>query len=194
MLERLDQQLFLFINSHNSSFWDQVMYIISAKVTWIPLYIAILYILIKKYRRKFLILVLIIIVGITLSDQISVLVKNSFHRLRPCHTAALEGLVHLVKGICGGAYGFVSSHASNSFMVAVLSFSLIKVRWFTFGMIFWALLIGYSRIYLGVHYPGDVVCGSFIGALVGWGVYQLYQLIERKLLTGSEYFNRIKAL
>jgi len=61
-------------------------------------------------------------------------------------------------------------------------------------MIFWALLIGYSRIYLGVHYPGDVICGSFIGALVGWGVYQLYQLIERKLLTGSEYFNRIKAL
>ena len=191
MLERFDQHLFLFINSHNSPFWDQVMNIISGKVTWIPLYIAILYILIIKYKRKFIVLVLMIIIAITLSDQISVLVKNSFHRMRPCHSAALEGLVHLVKGICGGAYGFVSSHASNSFMVAVLSFSLIKRKWFTFGMIFWALLIGYSRVYLGVHYPGDVICGSFIGVLVGWGVYNLYRIIDRRLLPGSEFFNRV---
>jgi undecaprenyl-diphosphatase len=191
MLERLDQQFFLFINSHNSPLWDQVMYIISGKVTWIPLYIAIIYILVLKYKRKFFVLVLMIIIAITLSDQISVLVKNIFQRPRPCHAAALEGLVHLVKGICGGAYGFISSHASNSFMVAVLSFSLIRVRWFTFGMIFWALLIGYSRVYLGVHYPGDVICGSLIGALVGWGVYKLYQIIDRRLLPGSEFFNKV---
>lgn len=191
MLERLDQQLFLFINSHNSPFWDQVMYNMSGKVIWIPLYIAILVALGIKYKRKFFVLVLMIIIAITLSDQISVIVKNIFHRLRPCHAAALEGLVHLVKGICGGAYGFVSSHASNSFMVAVLSFSLIRVRWFTFVMIFWALVIGYSRIYLGVHYPGDVICGSIIGTLVGWGVYKLYQLIDRKILPGSKFFNRV---
>ena len=191
MLERLDQHLFLFLNSHNTLFWDQVMYIISGRVIWIPLYIAILIALGLKYKRKFYVILLLIIIAITLSDQISVIVKNGFQRLRPCHEPSLEGLVHLVKGICGGSYGFVSSHASNSFMVAVLSLSFIRRRWFTFSMIFWALLIGYSRIYLGVHYPGDVICGSLIGALVGWGVFKLYQITDRKLLPGSEFFNQI---
>jgi undecaprenyl-diphosphatase len=190
MLERLDQHLFLFLNSHNSPFWDQVMYIISGRVTWIPIYIAILITLGLKYKRKFYVLLLMIIIAITLSDQISVIIKNGFHRLRPCHEPALEGLVHLVKGVCGGSYGFVSSHASNSFMVAVLSLLFIRRSWFTFSMISWALVIGYSRIYLGVHYPGDVICGSFVGALVGWGVYKLYQLTDRKLLPRSEFFNK----
>ena len=189
MLERLDQHLFLFLNSHNSLFWDQVMYNLSGRVIWIPLYLAILIAFGKKYKRKFFVLVLMIIIAITLSDQFSVIIKNIFHRLRPCHEPALEGLVHLVKGICGGAYGFVSSHASNSFMVAVLSLLLIRRRWFTYSIIFWALIIGYSRIYLGVHYPGDVLCGSIVGALVGWGVYKLYLFIDQKLLPGYKYFN-----
>ena len=191
MLERLDQHLFLFLNSHFSPFWDQVMYIISGKVTWIPLYMAILIVLGIKYKQKLFVIILMIIIAITLSDQISVIIKNGFQRLRPCHEPALEGLVHLVKGICGGSYGFVSSHASNSFMVAILSLLLIRRKWFTYSMIFWALVVSFSRIYLGVHYPGDVICGSFVGLLVGWGVYKLYQLIDRKLLPRYEYFNQV---
>jgi undecaprenyl-diphosphatase len=190
MFERFDQHLFLFLNSHNSPFWDQVMYNLSGRIIWIPLYLAILIALGFKYKRKFYVIILMIIIAITLSDQFSVIIKNIFHRLRPCHEPALEGLVHLVKGICGGAYGFVSSHASNSFMAATLSLLLIRRKWFTYGMIIWAFMIGYSRIYLGVHYPGDVICGSLVGVLVGWGVFKLYQITDKKLLPGFKYFNQ----
>ncbi len=192
MLVHLDQQLLLYLNSLNSPFWDQVMYIISGKFTWIPLYIAILIYLEKTYKRKFPVIVLFIILGITLADQTSVnLFKNTFQRLRPCHEPALEGLVHLVKGQCGGLYGFVSSHATNSFFVAVFSLLFIRRRWYTVSLIMWALIVGYSRIYLGVHYPGDVLCGSLLGAFIGWLVYKLYSLTDKQILEKREYFNEL---
>jgi undecaprenyl-diphosphatase len=192
MLQHLDQQLFLFLNSHNSSFWDTVMYTISGRVIWAPLYLAILFYLGFKYKRKFLIIIPFIIIAVTLADQVSVqLFKNIFMRLRPCHEPSLAGMVHLVKGECGGLYGFVSSHASNSFNVALLSLMFIKKRWYSISIIIWALVIGYSRIYLGVHYPGDVACGSIVGAFIGWGVYKLYELTDKKILVNKEYFNNI---
>jgi undecaprenyl-diphosphatase len=166
------------------------MYIISGRVIWAPLYLAILITLGIRYRRKFLILILVIILAIILSDQISLLIKNSVHRLRPCHEPALEGLVHLVRNQCGGAYGFVSSHASNSFNIAVLSLLLIKRKWFSYSMLLWAAIIGYSRVYLGVHYPGDVLCGSLIGILIGWSLFRFYEYLDSRHLKKSEYFNR----
>jgi undecaprenyl-diphosphatase len=189
MLERLDQQLFLFLNSINSPFWDKVMHALSSIAIWVPLYLAILVYLGITYRRKFLIILLFIIVAVTLSDQISVqLFKNIFHRLRPCHEPALQGLVHLVNGECGGLYGFVSSHATNSFNVALISLLLIRKRWYSISIIIWALVVGYSRIYLGVHYPGDVICGSILGAFIGWSMYRLYILTDRKILEHRKYF------
>jgi undecaprenyl-diphosphatase len=164
------------------------MYAISGKVIWIPLYLSILIYLGVKYKRKFLIIVLFIILGATLADQISVMFKNHFLRLRPCYEPELQGLVHLVKGECGGMYSFVSSHATNSFNVALLSLLFIKKRWFSISIIIWALVIGYSRIYLGVHYPADVICGSILGALIGWGIYSLYVLTDKKILQHRQYF------
>jgi undecaprenyl-diphosphatase len=190
MLERLDQQLFLFLNSHNSPFWDQVMHLISSTVIWIPLYLAILITLGIKLKRKFPVLILTIALAVTLSDQGSVHIKNSVQRPRPCYEPALAGLVHTVNGECGGKYGFVSSHACNSFMVALLSLLFIRRRWFTISIILWALVVGYSRIYLGVHYPGDVICGSLLGAVIGWAVFELYKFIDRKYLRESVYFNK----
>ena len=179
MIERLDQQLFLFLNSLNSPFWDQVMHAISGRVIWAPLYLAILIFLGIKYKRKFLIILLFIILAVTLADQSSVqLFKNLVQRLRPCHEPSLEGLVHLVNGECGGEFGFVSSHATNSFNVALISLLFISKKWYTISIILWAIIVGYSRIYLGVHYPGDVICGSLLGALIGWSIYKLYVLID----------------
>jgi len=190
MLERLDQQLFLFLNSCNSPFWDKVMHMVSGIAIWIPLYLAILIYLGFRYKRKFIIILLFIILAAALADHISVhLFKNVFHRLRPCHEPSLEGLIHLVNGHCGGKYGFVSSHATNSFNVAIISLLFIKRRWFTISIILWALTVGYSRIYLGVHYPGDVICGSILGALIGWGIYELYTLTDKKILQHRKYFS-----
>lgn len=191
MLIRLDQQLLLYLNSINSPFWDEVMYALSGKFLWIPLYLAILVYLGLKYKRRFLIILLFVILGITIADQTSVhLFKNVFHRLRPCHEPAIAGLVHLVRGECGGLYGFVSSHATNSFYVAMFSLLFIKKRWYTFSIIFWALIVGYSRIYLAVHYPGDVICGSILGILIGWGVYSLYIFTDKNILQKKAFFNR----
>jgi len=189
MLERLDQQLFLFLNSINSPFWDQVMYAISGKIIWVPLYLSILIYMGIKYKRKFLIILLFIILAVTLADQTSVLIKNLVLRLRPCHEPSLDGLVHIVKGECGGLYSFVSSHATNSFNVALVSLLFIKKRWFTISIILWAVVVGYSRIYLGVHYPGDVICGSMLGALIGWSIYKLYVLTDNKILQHKVFFN-----
>lgn len=194
MLERLDQQLFLFLNSYNSPFWDKVMHAISSIVIWFPLYLAILIYLGIIYRRKFIIILLMIILAITLSDQLSVeLFKNVFHRLRPCHEPALNGLIHLVNNECGGLYGFVSSHAANCFNVALVSLLLIHKRWFTIFILIWASTVGYSRIYLGVHYPGDVVCGALLGTMIGWGIYKLYEFTDKRTLSKRAYFNRSRS-
>lgn len=187
MLESLDQQLFLFLNSMNSPSWDKIMHIISGKIIWAPLYIGILIYIGIKYKKKFFLILPFIILAVVLADQVSVqLFKNLFQRLRPCHEPSLEGMVHLVNGECGGLYGFVSSHASNSFNVALISLLFIKKKWYTISIISWAAIIGYSRIYLGVHYPGDVICGSMVGALIGWSVYKLFEMTDRKINVGSK--------
>ena len=169
-LHKIDVSLFLFLNGLHNDFFDSVMVWISAKYSWIPLYVLILGWIIYKYRLKSIILILSIILLITVSDQGSVhLFKNVFERLRPCHNPDLEGMVHLVNNRCGGKYGFISSHAANVFALASFLIPLFRQRWFSIFIICWAVVVSYSRIYLGVHYPFDILVGAAFGWLVGYG-------------------------
>lgn len=181
-LLELDTNMFLFLNGMNSPSLDVVMWWVSGKTTWWPFYLLLLGFLGWKKGWQLVPMILFLILVITLADQVSVhLFKNVFQRLRPCHEPSLEGLVHLVNNKCGGKYGFVSSHAANTFGVATLLFLWIKRKWFTSLMVIWALLVGYSRIYLGVHYPGDVLFGSLLGGLLGWLVWSLFMPLIRQL-------------
>ena len=178
----LDKQFFLAINGWHNENWDGIMWWVSGKTTWWPFYLLLISYLGWRKRWQLLPMLLFIIIVIILTDQTSVhLFKNVFHRLRPCHEPALEGMVHLVNNSCGGEYGFISSHAANTFGVAFLVFLWNKERWITLILVLWALLVAYSRVYLGVHYPGDVLVGGLWGAGCGWLVYFLFRRVLAKL-------------
>ena len=159
------------------------MYWISFKWTWIPLYALLLFLIIREYKWRSLLILLFIAILITLSDQLSVhLFKNTVERLRPCHNPEIMESVHLVKEHCGGLYGFVSSHAANSFALAVFLIGFLgrKFKYFTLLILLWAAIISYSRVYLGVHYPGDIIVGAIFGALLGYILQIIYHKIPYK--------------
>lgn len=182
LLLSFDTWLFLLLNSLHLEVLDPIMVLISGKFTWIPLYVILLLLVIKKYQIKsMLIVVPFIVLLITSSDQISVhLFKNIFERLRPCHNPDLNDLIHLL-GNCGGKYGFLSSHASNTFALATFLILLMKQRAYLYALIFWASLVSYSRIYLGVHYPADIIAGACLGILIGMLFWNLFIKTNGKL-------------
>jgi len=171
----LDQKIFLFLNSLHSPFFDTVMWILSLKTVWIPLYLAIIWMITRKYGKNAWIPLLLVPVLVLIDDQGSTMLKNLTQRLRPCHEPDLAGMVHTVRGHCGGMYGFISGHAANSFGIAAYSASLLGRKWYTWSILVWAALVSYSRIYLGVHYPGDVLAGALLGLLAGTGLAWIAQ-------------------
>ncbi|MCD4745710.1 MAG: phosphatase PAP2 family protein [Bacteroidales bacterium] len=183
ILNSFDTDLFLFLNGKHNSFLDFIMYWASDKLIWLPFYIFLLYLLIRNYKKQTFLILIFIAVLIFFSDQISVFLKEYVQRLRPTHEPLISNSVHIVKDYIGGKYGFVSSHASNSFALAIFLIFFIhkKYRFFTVSILFWAILISYSRIYLGVHYPGDVFCGAILGSALGIIFAFSYSLIQKKL-------------
>ena len=182
MLETInhwDTQLFLFLNGLHAPFLDRVMWFVSGKIQWLPLYLIILALLFYRFRWRVGWILLGVALLITMSDQASVhLFKETFQRLRPCHQPHIASLVHLVNDYCGGMYSFVSGHATNSFAVAVFSGLFIRHRYYWIGILFWASLVGYSRIYLGVHFPGDIFGGALLGSLLAYGLYRIITTIK----------------
>lgn len=176
-LNSLDTDLFLFLNGLHNAFFDFVMYWLSNKLIWIPMYLAIIFFMIRRYQIRGLLMLFFILLVIVLCDQTaSGLLKNLVQRLRPSHEPDLAGLVRISKAGPGGLYGFVSSHAANSFgLVSFIYFAFEKqFRLLKYGLILWAILVSYSRIYNGVHYPGDVIAGAAIGIFYGWLMAKAY--------------------
>lgn len=182
-LKLWDIQLLLFINGFHTFFLDGFMLAVSAKLTWIPLYASVLFILIKSKKKEAVWFVLALILCITLADQISSgLIKNVVQRLRPSHEPRLEGLVHLVRGHKYGKFGFVSSHASNAFGFALLTSLFFRNKLYTYAILFWAVLQCYSRMYMGVHYPLDIVGGATVGILAALFLYYVVKKLRPSLL------------
>lgn len=181
-LVNLDKKIFLVLNHFATPGMDPVMRFLSGTVPWILFIIGFLIVLSQhswtRFRRRNLIMLGSLILAYAISEQASVhLFKEVFMRLRPCHEPSLGGTVRLVADHCGGQFGFVSTHATNSFTLAILSALLIRRRWWTFSVFFWAAVISYSRIYVGVHYPGDVLGGMILGLITGSAAYLLSRWI-----------------
>lgn len=186
-LIQLDKTLFLWLNSHNSPVWDKIMWFISGKLEWVPLYLLIIGYIIFRYRWKSIPIITSIILLIALADRFSVMAfKQVFERLRPSHNVDFQGIIHLYMRdngsyYTGGLYGFVSSHAANSFALATFLALLFRSRILSVGLFIWAGLVAYSRIYLGVHYPADIAGGALLGSILAWGIFLFYKFISSRI-------------
>ncbi len=186
MLEKvlvLEHDLFLSLNGHHTAYWDDVMWLISGKIVWLPLAIFILLILFYKtsWRESLLVLLAIVLV-VTLCDQFaSHLCKPLFMRFRPTHHPDFMNQVHTVFGYRGGKYGFISSHAANAFGFAMYMALLFRHKAFTWTIFTWAVVMAYTRIYLGVHFISDIVPGIIAGCLFGILTYYIYVCVRKQL-------------
>lgn len=185
-LINLDKQLLLAMNGSDSLFWDGVMLVYTSTIIWIPLALALIYLLIKNNNlMNFIVLLVMCAIVIALTDGItSTICKPLFARFRPTHDPEIMYLVDVVDNYRAYKYGFMSSHAANSFGIAVFVMLLVKNKLLSISLILWALINCYSRIYLGVHYPGDIICGAVTGILSGVLVYKLYSYIREKMRSG----------
>jgi len=175
-----DKSLFLTLNGLHSNWMDHFMWLMSETLVWLPFFLFFLYLLIRNKQSQSLLLILAFALLITFTDKIaSGVFKPLVERLRPTHDPELAGLVHLVNNYKGGHYGFFSSHAANVFAFAGLSLLLIRNWMYTVIILLWASLIAYSRIYLGVHFPLDILTGVAFGMLAAVGFYYLYNLLNK---------------
>ena len=178
ILDAFDKELLLFLHSQSSDIIDFLMANITQKYNWIPLYLILIAALFKEFGWQGIYAVIAVILLVVVSDQLtSSFMKPFFGRFRPCHDPEIGHLIRIITR-CGGEYGFVSSHAANSFSVSTFFVLLFgKTYRFAWWLLLWPLLFSYSRIYLGVHYPLDVLCG----ALVGIGLGYLGFILTRRL-------------
>ncbi|MFP3597297.1 phosphatase PAP2 family protein [Chryseobacterium sp. SIMBA_029] len=179
-LNQWDTEFFLYINGKHNAVFDIIMYWASDKWFWVPFYALLLFFLIKIYKKASVYVLLAIGITITLSDRIaSGLIKNTVLRLRPSHRQSLIPLIHLSKAGPGGSYGFVSSHSANAFGLLTFLFLLLPTKYngLKIILLIWALLVSYSRIYNGVHYPFDILGGAVVGIVSGCCIGLLFQTV-----------------
>ncbi len=182
----IDQQFFLAINNGlQNPFLDWLCPILRNQKVWYPLYAILIFLLYKKHKKETLWIVLGAAVLILISDQVSAnLIKNLVQRLRPCSDPGFQNQVHLLVN-CGGGFSFISAHATNHFAIAffMMGFFETQKRWFVPVAFIWASSIAFSQVYVGVHYPFDVICGAILGSILG---YIFSRIIISKLKTNNK--------
>lgn len=177
---QFDKQLLLMVNGSDSVWLDNLILTLTNAKTWIPLYLGLFYVVLKSNKTVREVLLILAAAGVcvllagTFDD---VIVKPLVARFRPTHDPEIGGLVDVVNGYRGGWYGFFSAHASNTFSIAIFFSLLMRQRWLVISLVGWSLLNCYTRLYLGVHYPGDITVGLLWGGFVGWLTYRLYRRI-----------------
>ena len=184
-LLKYDTDLFLLLNNLGCEPWDNLWLIITDKLTFIPLYAILLFLLYKKFGLKSLLtFVVVVALMITFTDQITNVFKRGFERLRPCGEDALINQMRFIAVRCG-KYGFFSGHSSNSMAAAIFAGLMLKKHYknLIFIMILWSFIVAYSRIYVGVHYPLDIVCGLTFGAFSGVLFYKIATFAIKRFVT-----------
>lgn len=191
----IDAEALLAVNGMYSSFQDALWWMVSAKWSSALLVLSLLWILIHKNRRHALLVLAMVALAVLLADQVSSgLIKHLVERLRPTHDPSLENAVHIVNGYRGGMYGFVSSHAANFFAIATLVSFIMRHRLVVIALYGWGLAQCYSRMYLGVHYPGDILGGIIVGVLAGWLVWRLMCWIQYRWRLPEGHYTRSDAV
>jgi undecaprenyl-diphosphatase len=185
---QFDSNLFLALNRIHSPWWDSAMLLFTRKETWLIFYLMLIVVIFRNYERKAWLILVVMILGVTASDQITNVIKMLTERLRPGHEPAISDMVHIVLRK-GGLYGFVSAHASNSIFVLVFTKSLFRNRASFFALLMWTLLVSYSRIYGGNHYPLDILGGWILGIFLGVLFYRLLIFTETRF-----FISRIPSL
>lgn len=188
-LSNLDTDLFLYLNGLHANWLDKVMIAVTQMWVWAPLYLLLIYWTVKQYGKRCWWVFLAVGVVVLCSDQLSAHVcKPFFQRLRPCYNPDLQDLIYLPKGMAGGRFGFVSSHAANTFAVAAFLTPVLRNYrpWLGIVLYLWAFISSYSRIYLGFHYPGDILCGAILGILIGLILWRVFQLVVVRKIWKSE--------
>lgn len=178
-IRQIDQSFLLFLNSFHNGFWDKAIILWTSVEIWIPFYMVLLYFIIKKYQRNSIYILIILALAIAVSDQFSGLIKDFTQRLRPTHDPAISGIVHNILNK-GGLYSFFSAHASNTFAVATITALLFRNRPYSVMIFIWAMAVSYTRIYLGLHYPLDILTGCIWGILTGFGAYKAILWTQKK--------------
>ena len=174
-IRNLDREITIFLNNLSHQNLDGIMILISNKYVWIPLYLFLIHWLWKFDKKNFKINLIVSISTVLISDFItSSMMKPYFERLRPCNDSSLEELINVVAG-CGKKFSFASSHASTTFSLASMFFLISKKK--IKLMFLWSIIIGYSRIYLGVHFFLDVIFGFLVGYLTSNLIYRISKKI-----------------
>ena len=187
-----DKQLLLWFNGSDSLFLDGLVKTLTTAVTWAPLYVSLLYLVMRNNDnvKKVLLIVGCALLCVFLAGSLNdMLVKPSVGRWRPTHDPVIGYVVDVVNDYRGGDHGFFSSHAANTFSLAIFFSLLVRSRVLTVALVFWSLVNCWTRMYLGVHFPGDILCGLLWGGLVGTAVWYLHQRVRSALSLSSRFIS-----